>query len=188
MIKHQLKQSTTTDPNSRSSSNSAPLQLMQNFVTVEGETAPASFPRDMPQTRARRVHELNWLNWKNWMEALGCHASNWTEWTFLNQFWTEFASPWHYTTSRTSRQAQPVKRIIPPPRRHTPSRRDGITAGGDLEPFLCSPQTVGGSMDWIKSELNWTEALCPHAPNWTERTFRTNWWRGNWTDAKPFWT
>ena len=40
----------------------------------------------------------------------------------------------------------------------------------------------GRKSSWNKLiELNWTEALGPRASNWTERSFRTNCWLGNWT-------
>ena len=138
---------------------------------------------------------MNWTEWTelskldggsfppcpemNWRNCQSTRSDRRTERTFLRRFWTEFASLWHHTTSRTSKQAQPASTAFPPPRRQTPGRRAKISSGADLEFFLCSSQTIGGSMDW--TELNWTEALGPHVTNWTERTFQTSWWLGNWT-------
>ena len=53
----------------------------------------------------------------------------------------------HHTTLRTSKQAQPAKRTIPPPRQQTPGRRAGISAGGDLELLLFSSVTIGDPMN-----------------------------------------
>ena len=123
------------------------------------------------------------LNWRN-CQVDPIRQANWTERTFCKRLWNEFESLWHHTTSRRSKQAQPANCTIPPPRRQTPGRRAGISAGGKLELFLCFSQTTGGSMNWTESKLNWTEALGPRALNWVEWTFHTNWLLGNWTILK----
>ena len=124
-------------------------------------------------SRAGRVRELNRMNWTErterrhfaampWAELNELSVdptkqANWTERTFVKRFWTEFpslcATPHLGRVSRHSQQTQPPP---PPPRLQNPGRRAGISAGGDLEFFLCSSQTIGGSMDWTKPELNWT--------------------------------
>ena len=75
------------------------------------------------------------------------------------------------TTTRTSKQAQPAKRTIHPPRRHTPGRRAGISPGRDLELLLCSSQTIGDSMDWTKPGPNRASQVNPsqgRKSSWTE--------------------
>ena len=47
---------------------------------------------------------------------------------------------------------------------------------------LLLPNSWG--VDWLIqawSELNWMKTIGPHAPNWTEHSFQTNWWPVNWS-------
>ena len=149
------------------------------------------------QGRKSSWTELNELNWKNWMEALGRHASNWTDRTVsrpdqadeLN--WTNFfESILNWICVTLTLHHIPDKWASTAVKAHHPSTQatypepagwDFCRRGPRTVPLLLPNNWRLDGLNRAWTELNWTEALGPHAPNWTERTFRTNWWRGNWT-------
>ena len=108
--------------------------------------------------------ELNDLNGGSWPPCPELKRTNWqsarsgrrTELNelVLNDFELNLHH-WYHNTSRKKKQAQPAKWTIPPPRRQTPGRRTSISAGGGLELFLSSSQTIGVLMDWSEPELSW---------------------------------
>ena len=174
--------------------------------------------------RSGRVHELNWINWTerterthfapvpwpelNELAADSTRQVSWTERTLLKQFWAEFASLRHNTTSWTSKQARTASKAHHPSTQATipAGRRAGISAGWDVELLPCSPRGLslpGRFDDWTEpqpkrasqvnpsqgwkslwnelNKLNWTEALGLVPPTELNELFQTNWWLGNWT-------
>ena len=117
---------------------------------------------------------VNWAEWTELNELNGGTwppSPNWTDWQItrsgrrtelselLKRFWTEFASPRHHTTPRTSKQAQPVKRTwILPPGRQTWAQNDLCSrrafntrpaGGGDSAPPPCWIFSIAQKRRWI---------------------------------------